>query len=167
MKPMIGWMMLAGMLVAQPGSAASLDKDDMKYVTETAQGLMSELKLGALAQERAADPRVKDFGKQMVTDHGKDLEELKALAAKKRIALPRTMDADQRKEADKLGKLSGKDFDREYVKYETKDHRDDIKEQKEEADKTADPDLKAFAGKALATVTGHKEKIDALHGLAE
>lgn len=167
MKPMIGLMMLAGLLAAQPGHAASPDKSDVKYVTETAQGLMSELKLGALAQQRASDPRVKDFGKQMVTDHGKDLEELKALAAKKGIALPPTMDAGQRKEADKLGKLSGKDFDREYVKYETRDHRDDIKEQKEEADKTADPDLKAYAGKALATVTGHKEKIDALQALAK
>jgi putative membrane protein len=164
---MIGMMIVTGLLASQSGHAASADKSDVKYVTETAQGLMSELKLGALAQQRASDPRVKDFGKQMVTDHGKDLEELKTLAAKKGIALPSTMDADQRKEADKLGKLSGKDFDREYVKYETRDHRDDIKEQKEEAGKTADPDLKAFAGKALATVTGHKEKIDALHALAE
>jgi putative membrane protein len=164
---MIGLMMLAALLASQPGRAAPPDKSDVKYVTETAQGLMSELKLGALAQQRASDPRVKDFGRQMVTDHGKDLEELKALAAKKGIALPQAMDADQRKEAAKLGKLSGKAFDREYVRYETKDHRDDIKEQKEEAGKTADPDLKAFAGKALATVTAHKEKIDGLQGLAE
>jgi putative membrane protein len=162
MKPVIGMMMLAGLLASQSSNAASLSKDDEKYLAETAQGLMSELKLGALAQERAGDQRVKDFGKQMVTDHGKDLQELKDIAAKKQVRLPEEMDEDQRKEADKLGKLTGKAFDREYVNYETKDHRADIKEQKEEADKTADPDLKQFATKALATVTGHKHKVDAL-----
>lgn len=162
MKSVIGLMMLAGLVVSQPGNAASLAKNDLKYVTKTAQGLMSELKLGALAQERAGDQRVKDFGSQMVTDHGNDLEELKRLASQKKVKLPQTMSAEQRHEAAKLSKLSGKDFDREYVNYEVKDHREDIKDQGVESKETADPDLKRFAGKELETVTGHKQKIDAL-----
>lgn len=164
MKTMIGLVMLAGTLASQSSSAASLSKSDVKYVTESAQGLMSELKLGALAQERAGDQRVKDFGKQMVADHGRDMQELKRLAAQRQVALPRTMNADQLKEAEKLIKLSGKEFDLEYVKYEVKDHRDDINEQNEEIKKTADPELKQFAINEFETVTGHKQKVDALQG---
>ena len=52
--------------------------------------------------------------------------------------------------------------DQANVKYEVKDHRKDIKEQKEEIKKSADPELKQFAGKELETVTGHKQKVDAL-----
>lgn len=162
MKPVIGVMMLAGVLASQSSNAASLSKSDVKYVTESAQGFMSELKLGALAQERAGDERVKEFGKQMVTDHGKDLEELKRIAAQKQVQLPQTMNEEQLEEANKLSNLSGKEFDREYVKYEVKDHGKDIKDQKKEMKKTADPELKQFAGKELETVTGHKQKIDAL-----
>lgn len=162
MKPVIALMMLAGLLASQSSSAASVSKSDVKYVTKSAQGLMSELKLGALAQERAGDQRVKDFGKQMVTDHGKDMEELKGLAAQKHVQLPQAMNQEQRKEAQKLSKLSGKEFDREYVKYEVKDHREDIKDQKEQIKKTTDPELKQFASKELETVTGHEQKVDAL-----
>jgi putative membrane protein len=74
----------------------------------------------------------------------------------------RTMNQEQRKEAQKLSKLSGKEFDQEYVKYEVKDHREDIKDQKEQIRKTADPELKQFASKELETVTGHEQKVNSL-----
>lgn len=162
MKPFIGLMMLAGLAIPCFSEAADLAKSDQKYMTESAQGLMSELKLGTMAEQRASDEGVRKFGKQMVADHGKDLEALRQLAQQKQVKLPDTMNDDQRKEAARLEKLSGKDFDREYVKYEVKDHKDDIKEQKDLLKKTHDPELKQFAGKELDTVTGHKKTVDAL-----
>jgi putative membrane protein len=163
MKRFLGLMMLAGLAAPCLGQAADLSKSDLKYMSESAQGLMSELKLGTMAEQRASDQGVKDFGKQMVADHGKDLQELQQLAKQKQVKLPETMSDEQTKEASKLEKLSGKDFDREYVKYELKDHKDDIKEQKEVMKKTRDPELKQFASKELETVTGHKKTVDALH----
>jgi putative membrane protein len=154
--------MLAGLAAPGLSQAADLSKSDLKYMTGSAQGLMSELKLGAMAEQRASDEGVRKFGKQMVTDHGKDLQELQQLAKQKQVKLPESLNADQSREAGKLEKLSGKDFDREYVKYEVKDHKDDIKEQKETLKKTHDPELKQFAGKELDTVTGHKKTVDAL-----
>ncbi len=162
MKAFVGLMMLAGFTAAHAGAAADLSKSDLKYMNESAQGLMSEVKLGALAEQRAGDEGVKNYGRQMVADHGKDLKELQALAAQKKVKLPDTVSGEQGREAARLEKLSGKDFDREYVKYEAKDHKDDIKEQKEEMKKTSDPDLKRFAGKELETVTRHKQAVDAL-----
>jgi putative membrane protein len=162
MKPVSALMVLVGLFAFQSSGAATLSKGDVKYVTKSAQGLMSELKLGALAQERAGDQRVRDFGKQMVTDHGKDFDKLKALAAQKQVQLPQASTHEQRKEAEKLSKLSGKEFDREYVKYEVKDHREDIEDQKKQINKTSDPELKQFASNELETVTEHKQKIDAL-----
>jgi putative membrane protein len=154
--------MLAGLAVPCLSGAAELSKSDLKYMNESAQGLMSELKLGAMAEQRAGDEGVRNFGKQMVADHGKDLQELQRLAKQKQVSLPESLNDDQSREAAKLEKLSGKDFDREYVKYEVKDHKEDIKEQKEVLKKTRDPELKQFAGKELDTVTGHKKTVDAL-----
>jgi putative membrane protein len=154
---------VAALSVAQFAGAAELGKKDTRYMSETAQGLISEVKLGEMAQKQAADERVKEFGKRMVADHGKDLENLKQLASKKNVTLPDAANAEQRKEADKLAKLSGAAFDKEYVKYEMKDHKHDVKEQGEEMKQTADPDLKKFASAAHQTVSGHKQIVDDLH----
>jgi putative membrane protein len=152
----------AAQFAAQFAAAADLSHKDTTYLTKTAQGLMSEVALGEMAQKNAADERVKQFGKRMVDDHGKDLENLKQLAGQRKVTLPSSPDSSQQKEADKLAKLSGKDFDKEYVKYEAKDHKEDVKEQGEEMKATSDPDLKKFATAAYDTVSKHKESIDAL-----
>jgi putative membrane protein len=162
MKPLLGLTMLAGIAFCQSCYAANLSRNDVKYLTESAQGLMSELKLGKLAQQRGSDERVRNFGQQMVTDHGKDLRQLQQLAAQKKIQLPETMNDDQRKEAEKLNKLSGQEFDKEYLRYEARDHSEDIKAQGKEMKKTLDPDLKKFASAEYETVTKHKETVDAL-----
>jgi putative membrane protein len=162
MKAKIGLLLAATAAIPHFASAANLSKKDIKYMTESAQGLMSEVKLGEMAQERGHDERVKAFGKQMVDDHGKDLQNLQQLATQKKVTLPETLNEDQSKEAKKLAKLSGNDFDKEYLKYEAKDHSHDIKENGEEMKKTADPDLKKFASAEYETVTKHKKAVDAL-----
>jgi putative membrane protein len=153
----------AALPLAHLASAAELSKADQKYMSKTAQGLMSEVKMGEMAQKQGADEGVKDFGKRMVTDHGKELDQLKQLASDKKVTLPDSPNRAQSKEADKLAKLSGKDFDKEYVKYEVKDHKDDVKDQGKEMNKTSDPDLKKFATAGHDTVSQHKQMIDELH----
>ncbi len=154
---------VAALSFIQVAAAADLSHKDKKCMTKTAHGLVSEVALGQMAQKSAADERVKQFGKRMVDDHGKDLENLKQLAGQKNVTLPGDMDHGQKKEYDKLSKLSGKDFDREYVKYEAKDHKEDVEDQGKEMKSTSDPDLKKFSTAALDTVSRHKEIIDDLH----
>ena len=100
--------------------------------------------------------------RSMVEDHGKDLQELKQLASQKNVTLPDSPNHGQKKEADKLEQLSGKAFDREYVKYEAKDHKKDVKDQGKEMKGTTDPDLKKFATAAHETVVTHRKIVDDL-----
>jgi putative membrane protein len=153
---------VAALCVAPIVTAADLSSKDHKYITETAEGLMAEIQLGEMAEKQAQDERVKQFGKRMVEDHGKDLRELKQLAAQKKVTLPDSPNGGRRKEADKLGHLSRKAFDREYVKYEAKDHKKDVKDQRKEMKGTADPDLKKFATAAHETVLAHRKIVDDL-----
>lgn len=143
--------------------AADLDKKDAEYLQKSAQGTMSEVKLGEMAQKQAADDRVKQFGKRMVDDHGKDLQNIRQLASQKHVNLPDAPNKEQSKEADKLAKLSGADFDKEYVKYEMKDHKDDVKENGKTMKKALDPDVKNFASAEYKTVSAHKKEIDDIH----
>lgn len=154
---------VAALSLAHVAIAGDLSHKDEKYMTKTAHGLISEVAMGDMAQKNAADDRVKQFGKRMVGDHGKELAELKQLAGQKKVTLPGAMDNDQKKEFDKLGKLSGKEFDKEYVKYEVKDHKEDVEDQGKEMKSTSDPDLKKFATAGHETVSKHKEIVDELH----
>ena len=153
----------AGILCSHVALAADLDKKDAEYLQKSAQGTMSEVKMGEMAQQQAADERVKQFGKRMVEDHGKDLQAIRQLASQKHVTLPDAPNKEQSKEAEKLAKLSGADFDKEYVKYEMKDHKDDVKENGETMKKATDPDVKNFASAEYRTVSAHKKDIDAIH----
>jgi putative membrane protein len=141
----------SSMMTASP---ASFSKD-------AAEGGMAEVKLGQLAAKNAKDPEVKKFGQMMVTDHGKANDELKALAAKKNWQLPADIGSHQ-STYDKLSKLNGADFDKEYVDNMVSDHEADLKEFQRQADNGSDPELKAFAAKGVTMIQRHLDAIKAI-----
>src|SRR4051794_20016014 len=65
---------------------------DEKFVKKAAQGGLMEVKLGEIASQKAKRDDVKQFGAQMVKDHSKANEELKAVASQKGIALSDQLD---------------------------------------------------------------------------
>lgn len=140
-------------------TSGSLSNDDKEFMTEAAQGGMAEVKLGELASTKGASADVKSFGQKMVTDHGKANNDLKALAAKKSFTLPTDVNAEQKALYDKLSKLSGAEFDKEYVSAMVEDHENDLDSFKSAAGAASDADLKAFAGKYAPVIESHYNMI--------
>jgi putative membrane protein len=140
---------------------------DQKFVLEAAMGGMEEVQLGQLAVSKAASDDVKQFGQHMVDDHSKANDELKALAASKNITLPTELAGKQKADYDKLSKLSGAAFDREYMKMMVDDHNKDVAEFQKESTSGKDPDVKAWAAKTLPTLQQHQtmaKEVDAKVG---
>ena len=135
--------------------SCSSAKDSTKFAPTAAQGGLAEVELGRLALQRAADPAVKEFGQRMVTDHTRANAELKAVAAQKNIQLPTDLSSSQKSTMDKLSKLSGAEFDREYMSDMVKDHETDVKEFETQAKEGTDTDVKDFATKTLPTLQAH------------
>ena len=148
---------MAPMLLAIPLLILSCSsaKDSAKFANEAAQGGMAEVELGRLAAQKAADPSVRAFGQRMVADHSKAAAELKTLAARKGMQLPNEINSEQKSELDKLAKLSGAEFDKEYMSAMLKDHEDDVKAFETQSKEGNDSDVKAFAGKTLPTLQEH------------
>src|ERR1700712_3440334 len=144
-------------------SVTAVDKDDARCAVREANGGMAEVELGQLAQQKATDAKVKDFGAMMVTDHTKANDEMKALAKTKGITLPVAIDTDEQKVKDDLSAKSGADFDKAYVSNMIDDHKKDIKEFEDAAKNCKDADLKAFATKTLPTLKMHLEAIQKIH----
>ena len=136
-------------------SDAKLAHKDKKFIEDAAQGGMAEVQLGQLAAQKAQSPEVKNFGQRMVDDHGKANDQLKQLASSKGVALPTDLDHSAKREHDKLSKMNGDDFDREYMKHMVSDHKKDVKDFADEAKSGKDADVKNFASQTLPTLQEH------------
>jgi len=137
------------------GDSTKPSQSDTKFMKEAAMGGMLEVELGRWAMQNADSEQVKQFGKQMVDDHGKANEELKSLAQSEGVKLPSQLDPKHTKELQRLQRLSGADFDREYMKMMLEDHHKDIKAFNDEGQKGYDPEIKGFALRTLPTLRAH------------
>jgi putative membrane protein len=138
------------------GAAVRDDKEyDSKFMTKAASGGMLEVELGKVVAQRATTPEAKKFAQDMVTDHTKANNELKALAAKKNITLPASLGDDQKKVYDEVLAEKGAKLDQKYVSEMVDDHEEDVKEFQEASTKAGDPAVKAFAAKTLPVLQMH------------
>ena len=128
---------------------------DQAFIKKAAVGGLAEVQLGKLAVEHAASPDVKQFGQRMVGDHDKANRELMAMAEQKGSAVPTALDRKHRQTADRLGKLHGAAFDRAYIQEMVKDHEQDVRLFRTEAQQGTDPELKRWAATTLPTLEEH------------
>jgi putative membrane protein len=131
---------------------------------KAAQGGMAEVTLGGTAAQRATNADVKNFGNQMVTDHGKANDQLKTWATNKGIALPAELAEEHKKTADDLAKKTGGAFDKAYMDAMVKDHEKDVSEFKEAQSKVTDPDLKQWVDTTLPVIEGHLKMAKDIRG---
>jgi putative membrane protein len=144
----------AGHTKAQGAEAASGNADHA-FVLEAASGGMMEVELGRMAANQASSDDVKKFGQRMVDDHGKANNDLTALAQKKNVKLPTTLEKKHLATHDHLAKLTGPAFDKAYMQHMVTDHAKDVQAFQHESKMGKDPDVKAWAGQVLPTLQDH------------
>jgi putative membrane protein len=138
-------------------SKSKLPSGEERFMKEAASGGLMEVELGKFAAEKGSHQRVKEFGKRMQTDHSKANTQLKKIASSKGVDLPTEPSGEHKSTMDKLTKLSGAEFDREYMEAMVDDHKEDIEKFQTQADKGKDPDLKKFASESLPILKKHLE----------
>jgi len=132
---------------------------DLTFVIDAAPSGMGEIELGKLAASKAQSADVKAFGQKMVEDHSKAIEDVKTLMIQKKVLLPSDMMPTHIETMNNLSKLSGADFDKEYVKAMVQAHEKDVAAYENVSKTAADADVKAFAAKRLPTLKTHLETI--------
>jgi putative membrane protein len=145
-------------------NAQPLDKDATDFVNKAASGGLMEVELGRVAQEKAKNQRVKDFGSMMVSDHTQANDELKSIASSKNVTVPAAVMPDEQKHIDELNKKTGADFDKAYMNMMLEDHKKDVAEFKKTSEKSTDADIKNFAAKTLPVLQKHLDSAKAIHG---
>lgn len=136
-------------------AGSTLTASDNSFVRKAAEANYAEIQMGKLAQDKGTNPAVKDFGQRMVTDHTKAYDQLKPIASKDNVTMPDKMNAKDQALYDRLSKLSGTQFDREYMRNMVKDHQSDVAEFQRESTKAKNQDVRTYATNTLPTLQEH------------
>lgn len=152
--PMLLMAGCSALLLAGPVHAQG--KSDKAFVREAIQGDIGEIAMGQLAQEKASSPGVKAFGQMLETDHKTALDQMASVAKSMNVDAPSRPKSDAEKEREKLSRMSGAEFDREFVSHMVKDHEKDIREF--EAHAKGDGELARTAQQQLPVLRKHLEQ---------
>ena len=147
----------ASSVSSQHGAGGSLSQEDRQFLQEAAQGGLAEVELGRLAQQKASNDAVKQFGKRMVDDHSQANDKLMQLVEKHGVTPPVSVGEKHKALISQLSALNDKDFDRAYMTAMVDDHEKDIKEFEQAAETSGAPDVKQFAQQTLPTLKRHLE----------
>jgi putative membrane protein len=158
------WIPSMGLIVAvilSTASAWGADKASQKFITEAIQGNLAEIAVGKLAQQKGESEGVRSFGSQLVSDHTAANRKAISVAQSMGVTPPSEPTSKQKTVYDRLSKLSGDNFDREFAKAMVEDHKKDVREFEKEAQKKNDP-AAGFANETLPTLRKHLEMAQSL-----
>lgn len=141
------------------GTGQKMGVSDALFAVAVADGGMTEVVIAEIGAKKATNPELKKFSEQMIAEHTKVNNELKALAAKKGVALPAAISPGHQFCGQSLEGLSGEEFDSAYALAQHVLHMDTIAKFEAEAERGQDPDMKAFAAKTLPHIIGHTTQL--------
>lgn len=140
------------------GTAGSSLSGDSEFVEDQLADGDAEVELGRLAEERATNPEVKEFARMMLQDHRKAGTELKQIASKHNVQPDEGEKNEHNDVRERLSKLSGREFDREYLKTMVEDHEEAVNEIEKKAEHADNPEVRQWASKTLPTIKQHLER---------
>ena len=115
-------------------AGAGVSNSDKNFVSDQLSDGMAEIELAKVARDHAASPDVKQFAQMMIDDHTKAGDELKQIATSNSIPIETQIDDKQQNLMDKLSKLNGADFDKEYMSAMVDDHQDAVRDVRSRVD---------------------------------
>jgi putative membrane protein len=129
---------------------------DEQFVQKASAAGLAEVNASLLAMRMAQSPDVKMFAKRMVDDHAKANMELNNLADRKGLRPAATMGPKHQEMAQRMARLSGADFDREYMAAQVKAHEAAVS-LFESFSKGGEKDdaLRQWAGRTLPALQDH------------
>jgi putative membrane protein len=144
-------------LAPGPAQEGAKPVTDAQFVYLASAIDLAEINLGWIASKHASSEEVKEYGRRMMTDHGKSTKQLLKIADKKGIRPAGTMGKKYEALAAKLRGMKGPALDREYLKNMVTGHKKALALYEAQAKSGKDKELKEFAAKTAPVVREHLE----------
>lgn len=152
--------LLAAGIAFAPAAHAAED-----FAMKAAKSDAFEIQESQLAVQNTQNPAIKQFAQQMIADHTKSSNDLKAAAPAAGVTpaeAPMRLDDKHAKMVKALSEKTGKDFDKQYVSDQQKAHKQAVSLFEDYAKDGNNAELKSFAQTTLPTLKMHKDMADKL-----
>jgi putative membrane protein len=148
---------LSTLFAAETKTSGKATSTETAFIKKAADGGMTEVALGKVAEQNGQSDEVKKFGEQMVTDHGKANDTLKSVASDMGVTVPDQPSSTHQTTVDTMSKKSGDAFDKAYISAMISDHQKDIAEFEKARSQVSNADLKKFIDDTLPVMKHHLE----------
>jgi putative membrane protein len=149
-----------------PSNSTPLSATDTEFIRQAHLGNMAEVALSRLAldQRRGASPEVRQYAQMMIQEHPQADARLLQLAQRKGVTIPQNqaLDAEHQQISERLAQLSGRNFDRAYMRAMLTDHFRTVRLFQQQAQRGQDPDVRAFATQLLPSLQQHLQMARAM-----
>ena len=166
LPPTIRNCLIAGLLTMVPAVAFAASSAQ-EFASKAAGSNMFEIESSRLALKSASSSDVKAFAQQMIDDHTKAGNELKAAASNASdIKVPDALDDMHKASLDSLAGKSGAGFDDGYIADQKKAHDEAVALFTDYSTSGDNPQLKEFAAKTLPVLKMHQQHVQMLNAEA-
>lgn len=145
-------------VVAEASRAAPTNNknaEDVEFLVEAMRTSLAEVELGTLAAERGHDPRVRDYGTKLATDHRAHAAEIKRLLEPLNVTVPEEPSADAQLHRAALARLAGQEFDGAFVEMMITSHGEAIEQYGAQTHANPDRSLAELASASLPMLREH------------
>ena len=135
----------------KPSTSTATAITDSAYVREAIGANRLEVRMGTLASQRASNSAVRQFAQTMVTDHTSMGQQWTSLASQSGLPSSVALTATQQQSYDVLSRISGAEFDRQYMQAMISDHEQDVSALQRMASSARSSQVKELATSSLST----------------
>jgi len=135
---------------------------DDNFLIKAAATDNAEIETSKLADRRSGSQQVKDFAAQAIKDHQKSSDRLAKVIKNRKVAIVSGLEKENRDEIDRLSKLQGAEFDREYLHWMVRTHTDAISVFENQIKNGKDAEIRSFADETLPTLREHLKRAEEL-----
>jgi putative membrane protein len=128
---------------------------DQVFVIRATLGGAAEIELARLAEQQTRNDAVREFARQMFRDHSRADNTLSRLAERDGISVPEELDAKHQHVLEGLSRLSGPEFDIEYLRVQVQNHQRMAQLMEYVIGSGEDAQVQAFAAASLPKVFVH------------
>lgn len=125
------------------------------FVATAALDCMTEMQMGQMALTQAVSEAVREYGRHVIADHGNTLADIAAIAARKGIPVPTSLDEHHDRLVRHMREKSESDFDSAYAGYMADGYQKSLLLYKR-GQRIKNPDISALASRGLIRLESRK-----------
>lgn len=145
-----------------------------EFIIEAASSNSLEIAAGSMAVSNGQHEAVRSFGQRMVDEHTAVRNEMTNIAESKGWSIPTELLNKHERELQRIGDLTGEDFDREFAELMVRSHEDAIdlftdfaEEGDDDPNRRIDTELRDFASGKIADLRRHLDEANRLKDSVE